>query len=205
MNFKKIALALAVASSFAAQAAEPAAADYLTAFQEAGYIVGDAQAAVYTDFLAAAAEGNTAYVFQDNGAADAGSVAFVTQADGANYASVLQSGMGALAYVNQVGGASMNKAMIMQVETGETARTTELTSTSSVDELAGAELAERTLSLTGNVALVSQVAGDAENSAFIYQNGTSNFAAVSQTAGIVANYAYVTQMGSGSVAYVLQK
>ena len=204
MNFKKIALALAVASSFAAQAAEPATAAYLTAFQADGYIAGGAQAAVYTDFLAAAAEGNTAYVFQDNGAADAGSVAFVTQADGANYASVLQSGMGALAYVNQSGGAALNKAMIMQVETGEAARETTLTATSSVDELAANELEARTLSLTGNVALVSQVAGDAENSAVIYQNGTSNFAAVSQT-GNVANFAYVTQMGVGSVAYVLQK
>jgi hypothetical protein len=203
MNFKKIALALAVASSFAAQAAEPATAAYLTAFQADGYIAGGAQAAVYTDFLAAAAEGNTAYVFQ-NGGETAGSVAFVTQDAGANYASVLQSGMGALAYVNQVGGAALNKAMIMQVETGEAARETTLTATSSVDELAANELEARTLSLTGNVALVSQVAGDAENSAVIYQNGTSNFAAVSQT-GNVANFAYVTQMGVGSVAYVLQK
>ena len=204
MNFKKIALALAVASSFAAQAAEPAAADYLTQFQSAEFFADGAQAAVYTDFLAAAAEGNTAYVFQNGGEAG-GSVAFVTQADGANYAAVIQSGQGALAYVNQIGGgAALNKAMIMQVETGENVRTADLTATSSVDQLAAAELAGRELSLTGNVALVSQVAGDAENSAFIYQNGTSNFAAVSQT-GNVANFAYVTQMGLGSVAYVLQK
>jgi hypothetical protein len=203
MNFKKIALALAVASSFAAQAAEPAAADYLTQFQSAEFFADGAQAAVYTDFLAAATDGNTAYVFQNGGEA-AGSVAFVTQADGANYAAVIQSGVGALAYVNQIGGGALNKAMIMQVETGETARETALTATSSVDQLAAAELGGRELSVTGNVALVSQVAGDAENSAFIYQNGTSNFAAVSQT-GNVANFAYVTQMGAGSVAYILQK
>jgi hypothetical protein len=201
MNFKKIALALAIAASFGAQAADLD----LTAFQEKNFAASaDGQAAVYADFTAAATAGNTAYVFQSNGGADAGSLAFVTQTDGANYAAVVQSGMGALAYINQIGGAAQNRAMVFQIETGSAARTTALTATSSVDDLAKAELAAVTLSKDGNVALVSQVAGDSANSAFIYQSGTSNFAAVSQT-GNVANFAYVTQVGAGSLAYVVQK
>lgn len=201
MNFKKIALVVAMASSFAAHSAELD----LTAFQAADFFADGAQAAVYEDFLAAAPEGNIAYVFQTNGEAEAGSVAFVSQTDGGNYAAVVQSGMGALAFVKQVGGASVNRAMVFQNETGETARTTTLSDTSSVDTLAATELATKTLSVDGNAALISQVAGDAENSAFIYQSGTANFAAVSQTNNGVANQAYITQVGAGSLAFISQK
>lgn len=200
MNFKKIALVVAMASSFAAHAEL-----VMTDFQDAAFFADGAQAAVYEDFLAAAPEGNTSYVFQTNGEAEAGSVAFVSQTDGGNYAAVVQSGMGALAFVKQVGGASVNRAMVFQNETGETARTTELTDADSVDSLAATELTGVVLSATGNVALVSQVAGDAENSAFIYQSGTANFAAISQTNNGVANLAYITQVGAGSLAFISQK
>lgn len=200
MNFKKIALVVAMASSFAAHA-ELA----LTDFQDAAFFADGAQAAVYEDFLAAAPEGNIAYIFQTNGEAEAGSVAFVSQTDGANYAAVVQSGMGALAFVKQVGGASVNRAMVFQNETGEAARTTSLSDASSVDTLAATELATKTLSVDGNAALISQVAGDAENSAFIYQSGTANFAAISQTNNGVANQAYITQVGAGSLAFISQK
>jgi hypothetical protein len=201
MNFKKIALVVAMASSFAAHAEL-----VLTDFQDATFIAGDAQAAVYEDFVAAAPEGNTAYVFQGTADdADAGSVAFVSQTDGANYAAVVQSGMGALAFVKQVGGASVNRAMVFQNETGDVARTTTLSDTASVDTLAATELTTKTLSVGGNAALISQVAGDEENSAFIYQNGTNNFAAVSQTNNGVVNLAYITQMGAGSLAFISQK
>jgi hypothetical protein len=200
MNFKKIALVVAMASSFAAHAEL-----VLTDFQDATFIAGDAQATVYEDFVAAAPEGNTAYVFQGAADVDAGSVAFVSQTDGANYAAVVQSGMGALAFVKQVGGASVNRAMVFQNETGDVARTTTLSETASVDTLAATELTTKTLSVGGNAALISQVAGDEENSAFIYQNGTTNFAAVSQTNNGVVNLAYITQMGTGSLAFISQK
>jgi len=207
MNFKKIALALAIASSFGAQAAEPAGSDYLTQFQVAGFAASDdGQAAVYADFLASGSDGNVAYVFQQSvGQVDAGSVAFVTQANGMNYATVVQSGMGALAFVNQVGGGAMNRAMIFQKETGDAVRITDLTADASVDALAATELGGRDLSINGNVALISQIGDAAENNAFIYQNGSSNFAAISQT-GTTTNFAYITQNGLvGSVAYILQK
>jgi len=207
MNFKKIALALAIASSFGAQAAEPATSEYLTQFQAAGFAASDdGQAAVYADFLASASEGNVAYVFQESkGLVDAGSVAFVTQANGMNYATVVQSGMGALAFVNQVGGGAMNRAMIFQKETGDTVRITDLSADDSVDALAATELGGRVLSKNGNVALISQTGDAFENNAFIYQNGSSNFAAISQT-GATTNFAYITQNGvGGSVAYISQK
>jgi hypothetical protein len=128
----------------------------------------------------------------------------VIQTDAANYAMVVQSGIGALAFVNQTGGGAQNKIMIMQVETGSTTRTTTLTDTANVATLAATELSTRSLSVGGNAVLAQQTAGDSVNSGFVYQNGTNNFAALVQT-GNVANFAYITQIASGSAALIKQQ
>jgi len=157
MNFKKIALALAVVSSFAVQAAEPAPLTYLTTFQTDGYANSAAgQTAVYADMNDSTTESNTAYVFQSNGGADAGSVGYVVQAGGFNYAAVIQSGMGAMAIISQGGTSTggMNKAMITQIETGETTRSSKLGDDAKASELAASELETRDLSLLGNFAIV---------------------------------------------------
>jgi hypothetical protein len=117
---------------------------------------------------------------------------------------VVQSGIGALAFVNQTGGGAQNKIMIMQVETGSTTRTTTLTDTANVATLAATELSTRSLSVGGNAVLAQQTAGDSVNSGFVYQNGTNNFAALVQT-GNVANFAYITQIASGSAALIKQQ
>jgi len=209
MNFKKIALALAVVSSFAVQAAEPAPLTYLTQFQTDGYAITSAgQTTVYADMNDSTTESNTAYVFQSNGGADAGSVGYVVQAGGFNYAAVIQSGMGSLGYISQAAGTAtggMNKAMITQLETGETARTSgDLDEKASASEMAASELKERSLSLTGNVAFVSQTGGALDSTAVIYQTGTQHFAAIAQE-GTSTNFAYVTQTGVGGFAYINQK
>lgn len=207
MNFKKIALALAVVSSFAAQAAEPADLAYLTQFQADGYAISAAgQAAVYNDMNGSTTESNTAYVFQSNGGADAGSVGYVVQAGGFNYAAVIQSGLGAMAYISQGGTSTggMNKAMITQIETGETTRSSKLDETAKASELAASELETRDLSLLGNFAIVSQTNGAADSTAVIFQTGTQHFAAITQE-GTTANFAYVTQTGVGGFAYINQK
>jgi len=200
MNFKKIALALAIASSFGAHAELT-----LTDYQGSNAAV-EGQETLYADFTSAATEGNTAYVFQQGGASGTtgGSLALVNQTDGANYAMVVQSGIGALAFVNQTGGGAQNKIMIMQVETGSTTRTTTLSDASVVATLAATELSTRSLSVGGNAVLAQQTAGDAANSGFVYQNGTNNFAALVQT-GNVANFAYITQYASGSAALIKQQ
>jgi len=207
MNFKKIALALAIASSFGAQAADLD----LTPYQAPAYAAtAEGQAGVYADFLAATPDGNVAYIFQSTIAdADAGSLALVSQSGGNNYAAVIQSGMGALSFVKQDGTGSeggKNKAFIVQKETGETKREyNDVTADSDVDGLAAIEMAARTLSLGGNVALVSQTSsGNGNNSAEIYQFNSKNFAAIVQTGGDNPNYAYINQGGSADLAYVTQ-
>jgi len=219
MNFKKIALALAVASSFSAQAADALAPlTQLTPFQADGYAISAAgQTSIYQDMVDAPS--NAAYVFQSNGGAEAGSVAMVFQtgaADLVNYAAVTQSGMGALAVVSQTAGTTSggsNKAMVTQLEEGANARTATLDSLGgpdsitavSVDGLAIAELGARALSTTANAALVSQVGGALDNFAYIFQTGTQHFAAISQTSGGANNYAYAVQTGVGGFAYIVQK
>ncbi len=212
MNFKKIALVVAMASSFSAHAY----LDDLTAIvSEKGFVaaqeISEASDTAYGDFLTAETEANQAYVLQeDNGATTAvgGGVAYVSQTDGFNYAIVLQSGASGLTYVKQTGGGSeLNKAMVVQIDTGTAARTidvTELEIDDAGETLAAAEIATRELSLVGNVALIDQTGGDALNTAVIYQNGTKNFAAIVQVAN-AENNAFIGQFGTGMVAYVVQK
>lgn len=198
MNFKKIALVVAMASSFAAHAdidiTDPA---YTTA--EA---VITAQAVVVPELLNTVT-GNTAYVIQE-GAEAGGSVAYISQTDFGNYAAVLQQGVGALAFVTQ-SGENGNRAVIVSIDpTADTAREAGLAVGSNVVELAEAEIVAADLSLTGNVALLTQVAEAESNTAYIYQNGTKNFAAIVQTAGAAANVAVISQLGDGNRAYIVQ-
>ena len=251
MNFKKIALVLALSSGFAAHA--DVLSD-LTALTVPGFVAAEVLSAsggtVYQDFLAFTPAGNTAYVLQDsnqteakpavaaipaNGdtpavaavpavpseALDGGSVAYVVQQDAGNFAVVMQQGKSGFAYINQKAdesgaNAAVNKAMIVQIDTGADVRAIDLAvdiGTKSVDDLALAEIASdaRVLSASGkgNVALIGQSDTEAygtANTALIYQKGTDNFAAISQNANpAVANDAYIAQSGKGMVAYIVQK
>lgn len=198
MNFKKIALVVAMASSFAAHAdIDITDATYTTE----GAVVA-AQAVVVPELLNSVG-GNTAYVIQE-GVAEGGNVAYISQTDFGNYAAVLQQGMGALAFVTQ-SGENGNRAVVVSIDaSGATPRATGLEVTSSVVDLAKAEIVAADLSGTGNVALVTQVAEAESNTAYIYQNGTNNFAAIVQTAGTAANVAVVSQLGDGNRAYIVQ-
>lgn len=199
MNFKKIALVVAMASSFAAHAdIDITSADYTTA----GAVLA-AQVVVVPELLNTVA-GNTAYVIQE-GVDAGGNVAYISQTDTGNYAAVLQQGMGALAFVTQSGTAG-NRAVVVSIDaTGTTPRADGLdVATANVADLAKAEILAASLSSTGNVALLTQVADAESNTAYIYQNGTNNFAAITQTAGAAPNVAVVSQLGGGNRAYIAQ-
>jgi Rieske Fe-S protein len=213
MNFKKIALVVAIASSFGAHAADLSLATDTTILTTVGAVVA-AQPMVVSMLPSTAtlADGNTAYVIQE-GVADGGSVAYVSQQGGGpNYAAVLQQGMGALAFVDQ-NGANASRAVLISIDaTGTTPRAVGLaamygdaaaTAAETVSELAEKEIAAVGLSADGNVQLVRQLSDNAENTAFIYTKGTNNFAAIDQS--VVANVAVISQIGDGNRAFILQK
>jgi hypothetical protein len=157
-------------------------------------------------------DGNTAYVIQE-GVADGGAVAYVSQQGGAsNYAAVLQKGMGGLAMVDQSGGNPSRAVLISIDSTGSTPRAVGIGDSYSDEAPSDAETvavrAEKEilaagLSAEGNVQLVRQLSDAAESTAFIYAKGTNNFAAIDQSA--IVNVAMISQMGDGNRAFILQK
>ncbi len=205
MNFKKIALVVAMASSFAAHA--QVALDDTSTLTAAGAVAA-AQEAVLTEALDSTSEGNIAYVIQegDDVVTPSGNVAYVSQEGEGNYAAVLQQGIGALAYVFQ-SGADGNRAIVISKDsTNQTARDEGLGAATEVEALAEEEILGAVLSaIGGNVQLVSQTSDGANNIAYLYAEGTNNFAAVSQTASAAANLAIISQLGDGNRAFVMQK
>ena len=207
MNFKKIALVVAMASSFAAHA-EIDLTD--TSALTATGAVAAAQEAIMGDPLDNATEGNIAYVIQegDDVVTPSGNVAYVSQEGGGNYAAVLQQGIGALAYVFQTG-ADGNRAIVISKDSvNQLAREEGLGAETDVvllaeDEILG--LGALLSSIGGNVQLVSQTSEGANNIAYLYAEGTNNFAAVSQTAAEAANLAIISQLGDGNRAFIMQK
>ena len=211
MNFKKIALVVAMATSFGAHAA----LEDLTALTDATVVADEEISAtsgtVYGDFLDATGEGgNVSYVIQSAGATGTGgSIAYVNQIDGNNYAIVMQQGMSGLVYVNQTGGTPANKAYVVQIDTGTAARTLDIATaigSKTAGDIAQAEFtAPTTLTTAGSVVVISQIADVELNSAVVYQNGTKLFAAVSQESGTTASDAYIVQVGAGMKSYIVQK
>jgi hypothetical protein len=217
MNFKKIALVVAMAASFGSHAA---VLDILDDFKGAGVVAAesmdDTSTTAYADFLAIDdADGNVAYVIQSNGAIPdggtagaGGSIAFVNQVDGNNYAIVMQQGVSGLVYVNQVGGTPINKAYVVQIDTGTTARTADLVTLGSrtATDIAQTEFtAPTTLTTSGSFVVISQTADVETNAALVYQNGTKLFAAVSQESGTAPGSANIVQVGAGMRAYIRQE
>jgi len=198
MNFKKIALVVAMAASFGAHA-DIVITD---AVYTAAGAVAAAQDAVVPELLNTVA-GNTAYVIQE-GVEAGGNVAFISQTDFGNYAAVLQQGMGALAFVTQSGENGNRAVVISKDASSAVPRAEGLAIDSVVADLAAAEIVAVALSADGNVALVKQEATGESNTGYIYQEGTKNFAAIVQTAGVAANVAVVSQLGDGNRAYIVQ-
>lgn len=205
MNFKKIALVVAMASSFAAHA-EIDLTD--TSALTATGAVAAAQESIMADTLDLATEGNIAYVIQegDDVVTPSGNVAYVSQEGGANYAAVLQQGIGALAYVYQTGADGNRAVVISKDSVNQLAREEGLGVDTAVEELAEAEILGAELSaIGGNVQLVTQTSDGANNIAYLYAEGTNNFAAVSQTAAEAVNLAIISQLGDGNRAFIMQK
>lgn len=204
MNFKKIALVVAMASSFAAHA-DIDLSD-TSALTGAGAVAA-AQELVLPELLTTV-EGNTAYVIQegDSVVSPSGNVAYVSQEGVGNYAAVLQQGIGALAYVSQVGADGNRAILISKDSVNQTAREEGLGAGTEVEVLAEAEILGAVLSaIGGNVQLLTQISEGAGNTAYLYAEGTNNFAAVSQNATAAANLAIVSQLGDGNRAFVMQK
>jgi len=208
MNFKKIALVVAMASSFAAHAQVDLSSTDLAGSLSAAGAVAAAQELILGEALNTASEGNQAYVIQegDSVVSPSGNVAYVSQEGGGNYAAVLQQGIGALAYVYQ-SGADGNRAIVISKDsTNQTAREEGLGAETLLVELAEVEILGAALSaIGGNVQLVSQTSEGASNTAYLYAEGTNNFAAVSQAATEAANVAIISQLGDGNRAFVMQK
>jgi hypothetical protein len=201
-----------MATSFGAHAA----LEDLTALTDATVVadeeISTASTTVYGDFIDATGEGgNVAHVIQSAGASPAtgGSIAYVNQIDGNNYAIVMQQGMSGLVYVNQTGGTPANKAFVVQIDTGTAARTLDIATaigSKTAGDIAQAEFtAPTTLTTAGSVVVISQIADVELNSAVVYQNGTKLFAAVSQESGTTASDAYIVQVGAGMKSYIVQK
>lgn len=204
MNFKKIALVVAMASSFAAHA-DIDLSD-TSALTGAGAVAA-AQELVLPELLTTV-EGNTAYVIQegDSVVSPSGNVAYVSQEGVGNYAAVLQQGIGALAYVSQAGADGNRAILISKDSVNQTAREEGLGAGTEVEVLAEAEILGAVLSaIGGNVQLLTQISEGAGNTAYLYAEGTNNFAAVSQNATAAANLAIVSQLGDGNRAFVMQK
>ncbi|OYU32174.1 MAG: hypothetical protein CFE39_04275 [Comamonadaceae bacterium PBBC2] len=204
MNFKKIALVVAMASSFAAHA-DVDMTD-TSALTGAGAVAA-AQELVLPE-LVNTPEGNVAYVIQEGDAvvSPAGNVAYVSQEGSGNYAAVLQQGIGALAYVVQIGADGNRAVLISKDPNNQTAREEGLGEGTDVSALAEAEILGAVLSsVGGNVQLLSQTSDGAGNTAYMYAEGTNNFAAIVQNATAAANLAIISQLGDGNRAFIKQQ
>jgi hypothetical protein len=216
MNFKKIALVAALTASFGAQAALEDITGFAANDMVSGEEIATLSTTVYGDYLDATGDGlNTAYVIQTSGlvtTATGGSLAYINQVDGNNYAIVMQQGQVGLAYVNQTGGTPSNKAFVVQIDTdagGSAPRSIDLLvdiGAKTAADFAQAEFKTPTaLTTSGSVAFISQVADVEANTALVYQNGSKLIAAVSQESGAIASDAYIIQVGAGMRAYISQK
>lgn len=211
MNFKKIALVLALASSVSAFAQEaPTPSFDLTALASTTNTTAvPAALALLVPFLNVPVTSNTAYVIQQatDSATDVGSMAYVDQSGdvSTNFAAVLQQGVGALAYVKQTTLAASNTAILYSNDSvGGTPLTVGLATGTIIDSLAEAEFLAATLVVDGNVQLVEQTDIAGANVAYIYAMGSKNFAAITQSAGVGGNTALISQLGNGNRAYIKQ-
>lgn len=215
MNFKKIALVVAMATSFGAHAALEDITGFAANDMVSGEEISTLSTTVYGDFLDATGDGlNTAYIIQTSGlitTATGGSVAYINQVEGNNYAIVMQQGQVGLVYVNQLGGTPANRAFVVQIDTdaGTTPRSIDLAvdiGAKTAADVAAAEFKTPTvLSTAGSTVFITQTADVETNSAMVYQNGTKLFAAVSQESGAIPGDAYVVQVGAGMKAYIRQQ
>jgi len=217
MNFKKIALVVAMTTSLSAHAV----LDDITGFAANDMVSGEEISAlsttVYGDFVDATIDGtNEAYVIQTSGtvsSAVGGSVAVINQVDGNNYAIAMQQGVNGLVYINQTGGTVINKAFVVQIDTSPivatTPRAVNITTeigSKTAPEVATAEfMTPTTLSTNGSTAWIAQVADGSDNTATIYQNGTKLLGIVSQESGAAAGNAYIVQVGQGMRGYIRQQ
>lgn len=218
MNFKKLALVAALATSFGAYAADPTFGA-LTLSATSEYTVEDATPEVQAEIAAAAGdevvEGNQAYVVQE-GTAHLAYISQTTDTDG-SFAAILQMGEGALGLIYQTGSAA-NKALIVSIgkSTANDAAAYDVADADTTDKLTTlgkAAIAKTSpvavMNASANVAVINQDSSTGTNSAIIEQNvGTatvdSNFAAIAQTAGTFNNMGMIAQMGTLNKALIVQ-
>lgn len=209
MNFKKIALVVAMASSFAAHAdVSLTNVAPLTASNS----VAAAEALILPDLAALTSDGNAAYVIQegDGVTEPTANIAYVSQTGTVNYSAVLQDGVGALAYVYQDGtGGNGNTAVLVSKDSTNTAAREDglnaVTDDAAFLTAAEDEILAATLTLAlGNVQIVYQVDGGGKNTALLYSAGTANFAGVYQSSVDGSNTAIITQQGDGNRAFIKQ-
>lgn len=215
MNFKKIALVVALSTSFGAHAALEDITGFAANDMVSGEEISALSTTVYGDYLDATGDGfNTAYIIQTSGllpAAPGGSIAYINQVEGNNYAIVMQQGQVGLVYVNQNGGTPANRAFVVQIDTDTTATARSVDLTTDIGAKTATDVAQSefktptTFSTAGSTVFITQTADVETNSAMVYQNGTKLFAAVSQESGAIGSDAYVVQVGAGMKAYIRQQ
>ena len=201
MNFKKIALVVAMSASFSVYAdIDITSSDFTTK-------PGAVEAAIETVVpeLLNPIEGNTAYTIQEG----SDNVSYINQGGEANYAAVLQVGSGILGFVLQTVDGGSNNAVIVSKETGTAlTRATGLDKDAKVELLAEAEIKNATpttlLSSVGTTALMFQDAAGGINIGYIFQDGTKNFGAVMQETALIQNMALISQLGGNNRAFIRQ-
>jgi hypothetical protein len=213
MNFKKLALIAAMATSLNAFAEGEVGVLPPNATSE--YTVEEAQPLLQAELVSAGAgsatvEGNQAYVVQQGN----GSLAYISQGtEVGSFAAAVQAGDGALALIYQTGALSSNALIVQRGVEGSGNDVAQYDVTAADTDVKVVALAKGVLNVTpvyvmndsANVAIINQNSDAFVNVAYIDQSvGDANFAAIVQVAAAVNNLAMVAQVGTVNKAFIHQ-